>query len=93
VIRENFGAGIWTARVKRRFLVLRRRRAAEHLAARRLINSRFDSGFAHCFENAYRSQTRYIACIFRYLETDVNVTLRAEIIYFAGCKLYRILIR
>src|SRR5213080_517704 len=65
VMPEDFGAGVRAARMEGGCLRLRRRRAAEHLARRRLVEARAHPGAAKRFEQAQGSHASDVHGVFR----------------------------
>src|SRR5207249_7381087 len=55
---------------------------AIHLAARGLVKTRANSGFANRFQNPDRSHAGDIGSVFGDIEADTDVALRAEMINF-----------
>src|SRR5271155_3225059 len=83
-VAENLGASIRASRMKRRGLALRRGRAAEHLAGRRLIEPALETRQTNGLEQAQRAGGNDIGGILGDLETDFDVALSGEIINFLG---------
>src|ERR1043166_2467839 len=71
---------IGALRMKSSILILRRRRAAKHFAAGRLIKASFYPAAANRLQQASCAQTRDVARILRHIKTDPNVALSAKII-------------
>ena len=82
-VGENFRDAIRAARPEwcpfrlRHFL-----RLAIHLAAGGLVKTRANSGFANGFQNTDCSDPRNVGGVFRNIEADTDVALRAEMINF-----------
>ena len=80
-IGKNLRHAIGTARPKRRAFGLRNfLRFAKHLAARRLVETRSDSGFTNCLQNSNRPDASDIRRVFGDVETDPDVALGTEMI-------------
>ena len=67
--------------MKGRGLALRRRRAAEHLARRRLVEPAFHAGAPDRFQQPQCSQRHYIPGVFGDFEAHLDVALCAEVVY------------
>jgi len=73
--------------VKRRVLTLRRRRCAEHLARRRLVEARLDAGVADRLQQPHRALPGDVARVLRHVERDAHVRLRTEVVDLVGLQL------
>src|SRR5262249_60116609 len=62
------------------FLLRRLGGLAEHLGRAGLIEARLETALANAFENAEGPQARRVAGVFRNLEADFDVALRAQIV-------------
>ena len=82
-VGENFRDAVGTARPERSPLGLWNfLRLAIHLAARGLVKTRANSGFANRFQNADRSDAGDVGGVFGNIKTDTDVALRSEVINF-----------
>src|SRR6266550_6364299 len=89
-VGKNFGNAIGTAWPKGCSLRLRDfLRLAEHLAARCLVKTRTDSGFANRFQNANGSDAGHIGSVFRNIEAYANMALCAEMINFVRLQIIK----
>src|SRR5277367_3762903 len=91
-MRIDLGAGVRTARMKRRRLALRIfRHLAEHLGRPRLVQLRLAPAalvvIAQRFEQSQRSESHDIGRVFRLIERDAHVRLRGEIVNLVGTHL------
>ena len=80
-IREHLGDAIWTARPERRRFRLRDLlHFPEHFAARGLVKLRANSRLPNRFQDSDRPDAGDIGRIFRDVEADANMALRAKMI-------------
>src|SRR5262249_26684495 len=78
---EELGRRVRRSRPEWRGFLLRRLGGlAEHLGRAGLIEARLETALANAFENAEGPQARRVAGVFRNLEADFDVALRAQIV-------------
>src|SRR6266478_1112354 len=81
--RKNFCDTVRAARPERRLLGLRHLlRLAEHFAARSLIKTRSQFGFADGFQNANRADAGDIGSVLRNVEAHAHMALCTQMINF-----------
>src|SRR5207248_596895 len=83
-MRVNFCGRVRTARSEGSLLILRRWRVSEHFAARCIVETCCDAGFANRFQDADCTQTCNLAGVLGDVEADADMTLSAEVIDLCG---------
>ena len=83
----DLGGAVRRARVERRLLVLRRRRRAEHLRARRLVEAALHAGQADRLEQAHGADAGGVTGVLGLVEADPHVRLRGEVVDLVGVDL------
>ena len=86
-VRVELRDAVRRAGMERRRLALRRRRGAEELRRRRLVDARVELRRAHGLEQPERPEPRHVTGVLRRLEADLHVALRAEVVDLGGLHL------
>ncbi len=87
-VSKDLRHAIRAARPERRRLDLRNLLYfAEHFAARSLVKTRADSGFANRFQNANRAQAGDVGGVLGDVEADPHMALRGEVVNFVRLQL------
>ena len=83
-VRVELGDAIRAARIEGRLLVLRRRRQAEHLRRRRLVEARRASAGPNRFQQPGRAQPVGVAGVFGLVEGNMDLALGGQVVDLIG---------
>ena len=78
--RGDLGHGVGAAGVEGRRLGLRRRRRAEHLARRGLVEARLHAGLADRLQQPHGAHAGHVARVLRDVERDAHMRLGPEVV-------------
>jgi hypothetical protein len=92
-VRGNLAHGVWASRIKRRRFILRRRRCPEHFRRACLVIADRPAALldivTQCHEQTKRPERVYVGGIFRDVEGNFDVALRAKIIDLVGIDFFQ----